>query len=180
MLVGTQVEVLSDKPEGVKGLRGEVLGVDVNGRLQVILPSFDEYLSFAPGQVRRIDDRPKALRDAESRAMAGASFDFTSSTPKRSQPRKVHRLTKRAEELTAEQLCVLLLLLEGGAVLCTVGGRSYVTRRTALGWTVRGLEASDVEHTVAEDLSACSCPDFRFRERKCKHMEAVGHATAVA
>lgn len=174
---GTRVEVLASRPEGVKGLRGEVLGTE-SGRVLVTLPGFDGHLSFAESQLRRVDDRPRGLRDAEQRAAASSFFVFdeVKKPPRR---RKRHRLAARAEQLTEEQLVVLVRLLEGEMLLCTVGGKSYAVDRVPVGWWVRGLGPDDEEHTVSEDLSACSCQDFRFRNRRCKHLEAVTRATTV-
>lgn len=37
---------------------------------------------------------------------------------------------------------------------------------------VRGT-TSDTTHSVFHDLSACSCPDNKYRERECKHIRAL-------
>ena len=156
---------------------GTVKGADKHGRVAVEVEG--AIAKHLPKDLELYDPRPKVLRDAESRAMAGASFDFSGPTQGKVRGRKRHRFAKRAEQLTTDQLAVLVRLLEGDAVLCTVGGRSYAVSRVPLGWMVRGLEASDTEHTVLEDLSACSCQDNRFRGRRCKHLEAVTRATTV-
>lgn len=152
-------------------------GTDKHGRISV---EFEGGLAKCkPEELELFGQRPAKLREAESRAMASAMFDFSDSGPKRGKQRKKHRIVARAEHLTEGQLESLVALLESRAMLCTIGGRSYTVSRGNLGWKVRGLDSGDTEHTVLEDLSACSCQDFRFREHRCKHLEAVSRVTSA-
>lgn len=160
------------------GAVGTVKGTDKHGRVAVEVGG--EVSKHLPAGLEFYDPRPEGLRAAEARASASAFIDFPTDTYKRVRAPKKHKLAKRAEQLTGGQLDSLLRLLESDAVLCTVGGRSYAVRRVPLGWAAAGLEADSEEHTVAEDLSACSCGDSKFRGRRCKHMEAVERATTVA
>lgn len=179
MTPGTRVTVKAKRPAGVEGRMGSVVGPGEHGRTKVRVEGFPQDLSFLPADLEAYEPRPKELREAEAYAMSTAFIDFDTAEKPRRRDRK-HRLAKRAEDLTEGQLAVLVRLLESDAVLCTVGGRSYAVDRVPIGWWVCGLGPDDEEHTVLEDLSACSCPDFRFRERRCKHLEAVTRATTFA
>ena len=83
--------------------------------------------------------------------------------------RKDSRLFKLAERLTAEQLAVVIALIDGRAAYL---GKLAV-RPCAAGWTVHGFDDDAEEHTVLADLSACTCQDNRYRGRECKHLKAL-------
>lgn len=169
MRAGTTVLVRAVRPEWARGLTGVVVAGGVRDRVAVDVGA-DSLLQVLPEDLAVVEPRPKELREAEIRAMASAFFvNDEVRKPKRLQ--KKHKLVKKAEELTEGQFDVLMELLEGTSLLCTVGTRSYTVRKTSVGWAVRGLAADDEEHTVAD--GACSCQDFKFRNRRCKHIEAV-------
>jgi len=127
-----------------------------------------------PPKDRRLP-RPKyaagSLNDLVSKANAGACF-IPDTAPKHFKVRK-HRLVLKAEMLSAEQLSLLITLLDGGAALIVAKGEPYAVKSIDIGWSIRGLQDGDEEYFVLSDLSGCSCPDHKYRNSECKHMEAV-------
>lgn len=83
--------------------------------------------------------------------------------------RKDSKLFRNAAVMDPGQLAAHVALLEGRAALLG----TMVIMPTRLGWIVRTLDTEDGEHTVYNDLSACSCPDNRFRKHECKHIKAL-------
>lgn len=169
MRIGTRVVV---KAEWARGLVGTVVAGGVRGRVAVDVGR-EEPLQVLPSDLDAVEQRPRELKAAEVRAMVSAFFDFSGGREVSKTLRR-HRIVRRAEHLTEKQIVTLMLLLEGKALLCTVGGESYAVRRTPIGWGVCGLKADDTEHVVSG--GQCSCPDSRFRDPRCKHVEAVENA----
>ena len=102
-----------------------------------------------------------------------ASSFFLFEKDKQARGPRRHKFVQRAESLTQVQLETLIELLETRASLCTVHGETYAVRCTDLGYVMKSTGPAAAEHTVSRDFSACSCPDYRFRNHTCKHMEAV-------
>ncbi len=91
---------------------------------------------------------------------------------------KQHRLAKKAETLSKEQLELLVLVLDGKLAMLTINTETYVYRRGEGGWWIRSMRDGEPEHTVFADFSKCSCEDHRFRNRECKHMKALKEVVA--
>ena len=84
---------------------------------------------------------------------------------------KKHRLIRAVENcLTPAQAQLLQEIL--GRRWAVVGGFA-VRRDSDTTWVVHGLDAFADEHRVFADLSACSCPDNKFRGRECKHIDLL-------
>lgn len=93
--------------------------------------------------------------------------------PSKRKHSKLGRLVQKAGQLTAKQYTLLMELLESKRTLIVCGGCSYALKHAPDGWYISGLEADSQEHFVDAALTKCSCPDFRFREHVCKHLQAV-------
>lgn len=92
--------------------------------------------------------------------------------PKVKKPKK-HRITRKLDQLSDEQKQILLLLLSEKLATVCVRGETYIYRRIATGWLIRSLHDAEPEHTVSADFTACSCKDFKCRNRECKHLHAL-------
>lgn len=106
------------------------------------------------------------------KARTGAFIDTTEAKKPKVKLRKdLQRLVDRAKGCDT---ALLVDLVEGRAFL--VAG--FVVKRTKDGWCIHGLDKGAAEHTVSLDLSMCSCPDCKFRERDCKHIRALKGAVS--
>lgn len=102
------------------------------------------------------------------------SFLYDEPTTKHPQRRKSKRLQKVKDavaSLPLHKLEILKELLTGKRVLVGM----YAVKRTENGWRICNTSADSEgkDHTVYLDLSACSCKDSTFRNRKCKHICAL-------
>ena len=99
----------------------------------------------------------------------------------RSRPRKRHKrhkLVDKAARLSDDQLKLLLRMLEDQeTMLINVRGESYAVKVGLDDYKIRNVAEDSPEYIVFKDLSACSCPDNKFRERECKHIEAIRRMT---
>jgi hypothetical protein len=84
-------------------------------------------------------------------------------------PKPLRKLLANAANLSDVQLQLLTKLLAGEARLAG----NYAVERTEAGWRVEALQGGDGGHTVNLELTECSCPDCRFRERQCKHIKLL-------
>lgn len=85
----------------------------------------------------------------------------------------LHSVARRAKStLDGGQIALLILLLDGAAVMLHINGAPYAAWREGSDWRIQSLAAGSERHTVAD--GACSCEDSRFREKRCKHVAALG------
>lgn len=91
---------------------------------------------------------------------------------KRSGRRVSKRVFKLLMRLDASKAELLIELLEGRWATLTVSEVLYAVKQDGRSWRIRNVE-SGAEYEVPLDLSACTCPDFKFRDHGCKHMAAL-------
>lgn len=117
--------------------------------------------------------KPKqTFQELVSQTNAGSFLPNEQGTVHKQSRKKQHKLAKKAEQLSPEQLTKLLDIMEGRALLGYWEGQAYLIRRAdAEGISVQGMYEGAQKHYVAEDPPACSCPDFKFRGRECKHLQ---------
>lgn len=79
------------------------------------------------------------------------------------------RMLKIAKML--EDLQCLRDLVKRDRVPVLIHGELYGVKRTKFGWSLLSLDGHERQLNV--NASSCSCEDNRFRNRTCKHMEAL-------
>lgn len=105
-----------------------------------------------------------------ARINAGA-FQINEAEPARApKPGRTKRskLLKLAEALG--EVAALQRMLSGHSKFVQIDGSCYEAIGAGNACTVRELGTSHV-YTVTD--AACTCPDYKFRARICKHVEAV-------
>lgn len=117
----------------------------------------------------RTGHRPKeSIAQLLARVNANSSIGEVQVPPKAA---KKHRIVKAAEQLTPGQLKLVLELVRGERAMISHAREQFAVKRVEGGWSIHGLHAIADEHTVID--GACSCEDFRFRKRECKHIQAL-------
>jgi hypothetical protein len=102
-----------------------------------------------------------------ARANSCSFFCFDEKPKQRKRKSKAQKLI---ENMGARELDILLSVLNKQAELVVIGGASYAISRDGERWRVRATSA-DNDYVV--ENGKCSCRDCRFRERDCKHVEAI-------
>lgn len=116
--------------------------------------------------------KPKeTLAELIARCNANSFLGDMPDAPKASKPEKKHKVTKAAENLTREQLLLVLQLANGERASLVCDGETYAVLKLADGsWSVCSL-ADPKEYIVVG--SNCTCEDSKYRQRECKHVRAL-------
>lgn len=79
-------------------------------------------------------------------------------------------IAKKLKQLSLWELRLLRMVLEGDAVTMWIDGKRYAAYREEDDSIV--FVSLEDGHTRTVIGGACSCEDFRFRHRDCKHILA--------
>jgi hypothetical protein len=85
---------------------------------------------------------------------------------------------RHIEELTDVQRGILADIMASRRAMVMVEGLAYAIRKMPEGWGVQAFVGT-VEYILKE--GKCTCPDSKFRDRECKHVQALRtfHAPAA-
>ncbi len=110
------------------------------------MESFEAYIARIKSTAHFVDIPPRMLKRSSKKAPT---------------------LAKKLKHLDPKELDLLHELLSGKwQILKTIAYRLIPG-----GYEVRSLYPGSVVHVVVD--GACSCPDYEFRQRKCKHLKEL-------
>lgn len=140
----------------------------------------DKTVHGTPARSYMTGHRPKeTFEQLVARANANSFFlpEVVDSKPKKriaGGKKKLHRVAKKALDLTAKQLELLVEIARGRQFALAIGGVQYSVRKLKPGaWQITSLCKDSHEYSVTLDPPACTCPDCAFRDRECKHILAL-------
>lgn len=67
-------------------------------------------------------------------------------------------------------MAALVQLLTADCCLLTFGGKSYAFSREGDHWKFLCVDSGETYRATAD---ACTCQDFKFRHRECKHLKVL-------